>query len=389
MAKLKNKIAITAWASASSLGHEPDKIWQHYQDDKSNISLSTIGNSKEFVATLEPTTQDEITALKQTHQKYKYLDKSVLQAIFVSRLALSKSQWEKNTVFGINLGSSRGATELFETNYQQFLEKGTTPLLSSPTTTLGNLSSWVATDLQQKEGPVFSHSITCSTSLHAILNAVAWLESGFVSKFLAGGTEAPLTPFTLAQMKALKLYSKENFPYPCKPLHFEKRNNTLVLGEAAAVVCLENKVSNEAIAYIEGIGYATEIQTHNTSITDEGDCFIKTMQMALEGTPLSKVDVIVMHAPGTVKGDLSEYQAIKTVFVDKTPFLTSTKWKTGHSFGASGVLSIELALLMMQHQKAIATPFYENKTTPKKINKVLINAVGFGGNAVSILLGLP
>ena len=74
---------------------------------------------------------------------------------------------------------------------------------------MGNISSWVAHDLQT-EGPEISHSITCSTALHALLNGVAWLQSGKQIKFLVGGSEAPLTPFTIAQMQALKIYAKRN-----------------------------------------------------------------------------------------------------------------------------------------------------------------------------------
>jgi 3-oxoacyl-(acyl-carrier-protein) synthase len=58
----------------------------------------------------------------------------------------------------------------------------------------------------------------------------------------------------------------------------------------------------------------------------------------------------------------------------------------GHSFGASGMLSLELAVLMLQHQEFIKVPFVDYDSVPNQINKVMINAVGFGGNAVSILL---
>jgi 3-oxoacyl-(acyl-carrier-protein) synthase len=66
--------------------------------------------------------------------------------------------------------------------------------------------------------------------------------------------------------------------------------------------------------------------------------------------------------------------------------LTTNKWKVGHTFGASGMLNLELAILMMQHNQFIEVPFAEKQFIRKKINKVLINAVGFGGNAVSVLL---
>ena len=110
------------------------------------------------------------------------------------------------------------------------------------------------------------------------------------------------------------------------------------------------------------------------------------MKMALKGINPSEVDAIVMHAPGTLKGDTSEYKAIQKVFGANHPMLTTNKWKVGHTFGASGMLSLEMAILMMQHNHFIAVPYAEAQVLRQEIRKVLINAVGFGGNAVSIVL---
>jgi len=68
------------------------------------------------------------------------------------------------------------------------------------------------------------------------------------------------------------------------------------------------------------------------------------------------------------------------------PSLTTNKWKIGHTLGASGMLSIELAVLMLNHNQFVGLPFVEHQKTPDKVRNVLVNAVGFGGNAVSILL---
>ena len=133
------------------------------------------------------------------------------------------------------------------------------------------------------------------------------------------------------------------------------------------------------------MGYATEVLKHNISISSDATCFQRSMKMALGDLSPDEVDVIVMHSPGTIKGDLSEYRAIQKVFCNKTPFLTTNKWKVGHTFGASGMLSVEMAILMLQHQKSINTPF-DTQEELSTIKKVMINAVGFGGNAVSILL---
>ena len=112
------------------------------------------------------------------------------------------------------------------------------------------------------------------------------------------------------------------------------------------------------------------------------------MKMATQHIDSNEVDAIVMHAPGTIKGDLSEFNAIQKVFKNAMPALTSNKWKIGHTLGASGGLSIEMAIMMMQHQQFIGIPFVENHSYSAPIKKVLVNSVGFGGNAVSILLSL-
>ncbi|MDO5971541.1 beta-ketoacyl synthase N-terminal-like domain-containing protein [Flavivirga aquimarina] len=382
---MQKLISITAISSISPLGKSLDDIWKSYLNNQHCITEKTFGNKHALIAEIPKDAKKEITLLRKSDAKYKSLDETVLFAIYASRQAIKQANWNGSDNFGINIGSSRGATQLFETYHKEFLEKNKAKTLSSPTTTLGNISSWVAHDLQT-QGPEISHSITCSTALHAMLNGIAWINSGMCNKFLVGGSEAPLTPFTIAQMQALKIYSKETGDFPCRALDLNKTKNTMILGEGASIACLETGKKDNALAIIKGFGYATEILEHNISISSDAQCFQKSMQMALGDLNPNEVDVIVMHAPGTIKGDLSEYNAIEKIFCNKTPSLTTNKWKVGHTFGTSGALSIEFAVLMLQHQKFIGIPYLENQETPKKIKNILVNAVGFGGNAVSILL---
>ncbi|WP_370408051.1 beta-ketoacyl synthase N-terminal-like domain-containing protein [Tenacibaculum dicentrarchi] len=378
---MKQPISITSFASVSALGSNANQIWENYLNQKHFLTL------KETVWTGSLTDEDKqaIDIIRNSDNKYKSLDDSVLYTIYVARKVIKKTNWTSEDNFGINIGSSRGATSLFEKYHKEFLETGKSATLSSPTTTLGNISSWIAHDLQSN-GPEISHSITCSTGLHSLLNGIAWLQSGMSEKFMIGASEASLTDFTIAQMQALKVYSKETDEYPCKAFDLDKQKNTMVLGEAAAVFCLENGIKENAIALIKGIGFATEVLKHNTSVTANADCFQKSMKMALADISMDDIDAIVMHAPGTIKGDQSEINAIHEVFGDKKPFLTTNKWKVGHTFGTSGLLSLELAMLILQHQKVIEVPFAEKQNHPKKIRNILVNAVGFGGNAVSVLI---
>lgn len=382
------KIAITGMSFISALGDTNNDAWSAYQNEEAYFQIKVVDGQETYIAAISDTNKEKLDSIRQSDSKYKSLDATVIMALSVSRQAVKQAGWSQDDLFGINFGSSRGATELLEKEHQYYLENKKANVLASPTTTLGNISTWVCHDLQAK-GPEVSHSITCSTALHSLLNGIAWIRSGMVNTFLVGGSEAPLTPFTIAQMKALKIYAPvRDTNLPCLAMDLDKSKNTMILGEGAGAICLEEDNGQKAIAYIIGIGYATELLKHNISISADAICFQKSMQQALDDAGLNKVDAIVMHAPGTIKGDTSEYAAIQKVFGEDLPALTTNKWKLGHTFGASGILSLELALLMLQNQEFVESPFYKNPTTPTEIKSVMVNAVGFGGNAVSVIVSL-
>lgn len=381
---LKQPVFIHSITSISALGTTSAEIWNNYLHENS-LFQKMIANDKQYwVSRFSERENNLLSEIMTSDSKYKHLDKSVVMAILVARNCFESSGFSNENV-GINFGSSRGATTLFEKHHTDYINEGSVSTFTSPSTTLGNISSWVSHDLLT-DGPEISHSITCSTGLHALLNGIAWLQSGMSNQFLVGASEAPLTPFTLSQLTALKVYSNEENMLACRSLDFKKTANTMVLGEAAA--CMSISLSDKnAIAKIIGIGYATEILSSSTSISTDALCFQKSMKMAIGTTKLEDIDAIVMHAPGTIQGDNTELEAIKAVFGINLPILTSNKWKVGHTFATSGLLSIQLAILMLQTQKVIESPFYKNSKN-LALKKVLVNAVGFGGNAVSVLIEL-
>tara|TARA_A100000171_G_C2139849_1_gene154075 strand:- start:3985 stop:5148 length:1164 start_codon:yes stop_codon:yes gene_type:complete len=381
---LPQPISIAAITTVSALGASSDKVWQHYRD---GIPLFSEWNGT-IVSKVSSEIETELQQLQQQNDRYKNLDRSVLLAILVAKKCAQKFEFQsKNT--GVNIGSSRGATGLFEKYHQDFQQHGKVSPFASPTTTLGNISSWVAQDLGA-DGVAIDHSVTCSTAMHALLNGIAWLQAEMADIFVVGGSEAALTPFTIAQMKALKLYSASRHRMACESMRFQKKENTMVLGEGAGVAILERGISEKTQAVIAGYGIASEQLEHNSSISENADCFQKSMRRALDSANLETVDAVILHAPGTVKGDVAEKNAINLVFGKQLPLLTSNKWLVGHTFATSGMLSIEMAVLMLQKNKFIENPFFANaRHLPQELQTVLVNAVGFGGNAVSIILQKP
>lgn len=205
---MQKPISITALGSISPLGTSAAEIWNSYRDLQHRFKDKSFSQFKALVSEIPGESKKYINALKHSDGRYKSLDDTALFAIYASRQAVNTANWKSSDNFGINIGSSRGATELFENYHKEFLTRDTTNVLTSPSTTLGNISSWVAHDLRT-QGPEISHSITCSTALHAMLNGIAWIRSGMCDKFLVGGSESPLTAFTIAQMRALHIYAKK------------------------------------------------------------------------------------------------------------------------------------------------------------------------------------
>ena len=381
---MQQPISISGIQSVSALGNSTEEVWNSYLKGAPLFKKSKLGVSEDWISETSDTSENALLELRQSRPAYSRLDRSVLLAMLAARNVFRPAS--RDLRIGVNFGSSRGATQLFESYHGSFLNSGTVSAFTSPTTTLGNISSWVGQELGV-DGFMSGHSVTCSTALHGVLNAIAWLQSRMADVYIAGGSEAALTPFTLAQMKAMKLYSASENVMACESMRFQKKKNSMVLGEAGVATVLERDISEKTLASIIGYGVASERLEHNSSISENADCFQRSMRGALESAGLENVDVVIMHAPGTVKGDLAEKNAIDLVFGNNLPLLTTNKWLIGHTFGASGMMSMEMAILMLRNNTFIENPFYENaRHLPNELNTVLVNAVGFGGNAVSIII---
>jgi 3-oxoacyl-(acyl-carrier-protein) synthase len=289
-------------------------------------------------------------------------------------------------------GSPRGATNLLEAAHRDFLVNQRVPTRTSPSTTLGNLASNVFRyAIDAPEACAFDLSTACSSSLVAVLLATAWLKAGMGRVCLAGGAESALTAFTLAQLEAVGLLNQQLRPEPyCRPLASEP-SSAMVMAEGACALVLERLEDDDprrlcALAEVVGVGSAVERVPSPTGITLRGEALERAMQTASANSPRDP-DAIVVHAPGTARGDRAELTAIRAIFGEKLPALCSNKWQIGHTFGASGALGIDFALALLGGIVPATPPYPTLLSAPASpARSVLVNAAGFGGLAVSILL---
>lgn len=372
------------------------------------------------VAALPAGAEAAVATLRQAHPAYRQLDRTVLLAMLAARQAVASCQLPvvgdeetkpgatlpdadnhqlapDNHQVAVSIGSSRGATGRLEEFHTEFLAEGRVPAAASPLTTLGNVASWVAFDAGQAGAAALSHSSTCSSAFQALGNAVAWLRAGMADRFLAGGTEAPLTAFTLAQMRAIGIYSPlAAADWPCRP--GAGRPSTFVLGEGAAVFVLERgsraalQTAGKTALLLEGVGFGFEALGSKTGLSPDGRHFQQAMRAALRqaNTAPDEIDALVLHSPGTPAGDAAERAALRAVFGEHLPLLLSNKWLLGHTLGASAALSLDFALHVLETQTWPTPPFETDVNGPalRPVRRVLVNAAGFGGNAASVVVSL-
>lgn len=235
----------------------------------------------------------------------------------------------------------------------------------------------------------------CSSSVNSIILGTRLIQHGMLDVVVAGGTDA-LTMFTLNGFKSLMILDDKL----CRP--YDAARNGLNLGEGAGfVVLVSDKVLQEedleSLAIVAG--YAnTNDAFHQTASSPEGRGSFAAMEQALSMADLlpSDIDYINLHGTGTQNNDLSEGTAIKRLFGDAYPALSSTKTFTGHTLGACGGIEAVFTVLALQHQCVFPNLRFENAIPevgiiPQKkfesiaVRHAMSNSFGFGGNCSSII----
>jgi 3-oxoacyl-[acyl-carrier-protein] synthase II len=393
-------LVIESYGSISSLGFDEKSIVESYNKalvQREDLSYASHEDTSDFPTYKLSNDSEKVLTQFVKENELENSDRVIQLACYAaSQCAHNQKIFhvDKASV-GVAIGTARGSTDFLERHLHDFISLNKVKPSTSPSTTMGLISATVAKILDVN-GQDIAVSMTCASAFHALFIAIGSISSGLASGFYFGGAEAPLTPFTVAQMKALRIYGSNQI-YPCRSFAV-KSENSMVLGEGASVFYLKKlskeEISKDSLAKVLGIGFSRDtIANTSTGIDINGSSFISSMNNALtlarQGGWKGNVDALIVHAPGTKLGDLSEYNAIKTMFPALEAIYT-TKHLTGHTFGASAGLSLELALLLLQGKVFPLMPYATLATTTstkKTINTIIINSAGFGGACVSVLVG--
>ena len=238
-------------------------------------------------------------------------------------------------------------------------------------------------------------STACSSAANAIILGANKIRCGEADIVVVGGSEC-ITKFHLNGFNSLMILDTA----PCRP--FDATRRGLNLGEGAAYLVLESAESAKrrgvkAQALLSGYGNACDA-FHQTASSPDGEGAYRAMKEALELSGLSPADVdyINAHGTGTTNNDLSESQAMKRLFGQHVPPMSSTKPFTGHTTSASGSIEAVFCILALQQgflpvNLNWSQPIEDgiipvSLPTKKELKHVLCNAFGFGGNDSSLLI---
>lgn len=241
-------------------------------------------------------------------------------------------------------------------------------------------------------------STACSSAANAIILGANMIRCGEADIVVVGGSEC-ITKFHLNGFNALIILDTK----PCRP--FDATRAGLNLGEGAAYLVLETEESArrrgvKAQAMLSGYGNACDA-FHQTASSPDGEGAYRAMKEALELADIQpdKVDYINAHGTGTPNNDVSESQAMKRLFGEHVPPMSSTKPFTGHTTSASGSIEAVFCILALQNgflpvNLNFSQPMEDgivpvHQPVKKELKNILCNAFGFGGNDSSLLLSKP
>ncbi len=253
-------------------------------------------------------------------------------------------------------------------------------------------------------GPNVCIATACAASAHAIGEATRLLRDGTVDVAITGGTEACLTPVAISAFARMTALSTRNDAPELASRPFDAERDGFVMGEGAAALVLEEwdrAVARGARIYGEVVGYGRNADAyHITAPSPGGEGAAACMQLALDdaGLPASAIGHINAHGTSTPLNDAAEAEAVRKVFGEAAPPVTSTKGVTGHLIGAAGATEAVACLLALEHAVVPPTANLERigddigldvvSGSPRAVTAApaLSNSFGFGGHNATLVL---
>ncbi|MDB9813271.1 beta-ketoacyl-ACP synthase II [Gammaproteobacteria bacterium] len=401
MKQLHRRVVVTGLGILSPIGNTVNESWYSCTEGISGISNVDVGiaNSPVSVgAQLKNFNTSDHLDPKEVRRIDPFIQYGLIaanQSIADSGI-LDFSSLNKEKV-GMNFGAGIGGIQTIENNKLILESKGHKKV--SPFFVPGSIVNMISGLISIKHGfmgPNTSVVTACSTGNHCIGTAARSIACGEADVMIAGGAEMASTPLSISGFISARALSTNSDPESaCRP--WDRDRDGFILADGAGSLVLEDyehAKKRNAHIYAEIIGFGMSSDAyHMTAPPEDGRGAALSMKNALLDAEINNndVDYINAHGTSTPLGDLAETRALKAIFTNSMPSISSTKSMTGHTLGAAGAIEsifcikslndnvIPPTVNLVNQDPACDLDYTALKSIDKKVSIAMNNSFGFGG----------
>ncbi|EKE1733261.1 beta-ketoacyl-ACP synthase II [Campylobacter coli] len=391
------RVVVTGIGMINALGLDKESSFKAICEGKSGVKKITLFDTTDFPVQIAAEIENFDPLEVVDGKEVKKIDRFIQLGIKAAREAMQDANFDQNLdkeEFGVVSAAGIGGLPNIEKNSVICSERG--PRKISPffiPSALVNMLGGLISIEHGLKGPNISCVTACAAGTHAIGEAYKSIALGNAKKMLVIGAEAAICPVGIGGFASMKALSTRNEDPQHASRPFDKERDGFVMGEGAGALVFEEYEEAKkrgATIYAELIGFGESADAHHiTSPTLDGP--LRAMKKALNMAGNPKVDYINAHGTSTPVNDKNETAAIKELFGNNIPPISSTKGQTGHCLGAAG--AIEAVVSVMALRDGVVPPtinqlvkddecdldYIPNISRKVDLKVVMSNSFGFGG----------
>ena len=398
------EVVITGMGIVSSLGNNISEVTHSLENLKSGITKNQMNAELGLRSQVSGSVKDLQMKELIDRKLYRFMGDAAAYAYLSTEQAIHDAELSEAELSSVRTGlimGSGGASSEDQIDSADILRSKGLKRIGPyrVTKAMGStVSACLATSFGVK-GINYSISSACATSAHCIGSGMEQIQLGKQDIVIAGGGEAEHWGMTSLFDAMGALSTKYNETPEVASRAYDKDRDGFVIAGGGGTLILEEKehaIKRGARIYAELTGYGATSDGEDM-VSPSGEGGKRCMEIALEMTKGNKVDYINAHGTSTPAGDITELNAIYSVFGEDLPMISSTKSLSGHSLGAAGVHESIFSLIMMKEGFVVGSANIENldegaadfpivrENTKKEVNKILSNSFGFGGTNATLI----
>ncbi|MEM0980204.1 MAG: beta-ketoacyl-ACP synthase II [Cyanobacteria bacterium P01_H01_bin.58] len=406
----KKRVVITGLGAITPLGKELESYWQGLMKGQSGIGPITLFDAAKHTTRIAGEVKGFDPHNYMERKDAKRMDRFAQFAVATSKQALADAQLEITALnaeqVGVMIGTGVGGLKVMEEQQAIYLDRG--PSRCSPFMVpmmIANMAAGLTAIHTGAKGPNVSPVTACAAGSNGIGDAFRLVQQGYAQAMICGGTEAAVTPLSVAGFGSARALSTRNDAPELASRPFDRDRDGFVIGEGCGILILESlehAVSRGARIYAEIVGYGMTCDAyHMTAPVPGGEGAARCIQLALKDAKVTpeQVSYINAHGTSTPANDSTETQAIKTALGSAASqvAISSTKSMTGHLLGGSGgIEGVALAMAVANDRvpptinlenpdPACDLDYVPNQHRQMPVEVALSNSFGFGGHNVTLV----